>query len=57
VPRWGFWRPLPEATVSSPDPAAADAAVLQRLRAGDEAAFEALVAVTTPRCSPSRRPT
>src|SRR5262245_6793780 len=35
---------MPETTVSSPDPAAADAALLQRLRAGDEAAFEALVA-------------
>jgi RNA polymerase sigma-70 factor, ECF subfamily len=35
---------MAEATVSSPDPAAADAALLGRLRAGDEAAFEALVA-------------
>jgi RNA polymerase sigma-70 factor, ECF subfamily len=35
---------MPEATLSSPDPAAADAALLERLRAGDEAAFEALVA-------------
>jgi len=31
---------MAEATVSSPDPAAADAALLARLRAGDEAAFE-----------------
>src|SRR4051794_41740400 len=35
---------MAEATLSSPDPAAADAALLERLRAGDEAAFEALVA-------------
>jgi RNA polymerase sigma-70 factor (ECF subfamily) len=35
---------MAEATRSSPDPAAADAALLERLRAGDEAAFEALVA-------------
>jgi len=35
---------MAEATLSSPDPAAADAALLARLRAGDEAAFEALVA-------------
>jgi RNA polymerase sigma-70 factor (ECF subfamily) len=35
---------MTEATLSSPDPAAADAALLERLRAGDEAAFEALVA-------------
>src|SRR3954470_18444121 len=32
------------ATVSSPDPTAAEAALLERMRAGDEAAFEALVA-------------
>src|SRR4051812_32648334 len=35
---------MAEATVSSPDPTAADAALLERLRAGDEVAFEALVA-------------
>jgi RNA polymerase sigma-70 factor (ECF subfamily) len=35
---------MAEATVSSPDPTAAEAALLERLRAGDEAAFEALVA-------------
>ncbi len=35
---------MPSSTLSSPDPAAADAALLERLRAGDEAAFEALVA-------------
>jgi RNA polymerase sigma-70 factor (ECF subfamily) len=35
---------MAEATISNPDPAAADAALLERLRAGDEAAFEALVA-------------
>src|SRR3954470_13800214 len=35
---------MPEVTLSSPDPTAADAALLERLRAGDEAAFEALVA-------------
>src|SRR3954447_7325731 len=35
---------MAEATLPSPDPAAADAALLERLRAGDEAAFEALVA-------------
>ena len=35
---------MAEATLESPDPAAADAALLERLRAGDEAAFEALVA-------------
>src|SRR6188508_3327865 len=35
---------MAEATLSSPDPAAADAALLERLRAGDEAAFDALVA-------------
>src|SRR5262245_55825928 len=34
---------MAEATVSSPDPAAAEAALLGRLRAGDEAAFEDLV--------------
>jgi RNA polymerase sigma-70 factor, ECF subfamily len=34
---------MAEATLESPDPAAADAALLERLRAGDEAAFEALV--------------
>src|SRR3954447_19330132 len=32
------------APLRAPDPAAADAALLERLRAGDEAAFEALVA-------------
>ena len=37
-------RGMAEVTVESPDPAAADAALLERLRAGDEAAFEALVA-------------
>src|ERR1041385_996374 len=35
---------MSEATVSSPDPASAAAALLEGLRAGDEAAFEALVA-------------
>jgi RNA polymerase sigma-70 factor (ECF subfamily) len=35
---------MAEATLSSPDPAAAEAALLERLRAGDEAAFEQLVA-------------
>ena len=35
---------MAEATLESPDPAAAEAALLERLRAGDEAAFEALVA-------------
>jgi RNA polymerase sigma-70 factor (ECF subfamily) len=35
---------MAEATLSSPDPAAAEAALLERLRAGDEAAFEDLVA-------------
>jgi RNA polymerase sigma-70 factor, ECF subfamily len=35
---------MAKTTLSSPDPAAADAALLERLRAGDEAAFEALVA-------------
>src|SRR3954447_2671458 len=35
---------MPEVTLSSPDPTAAYAALLERLRAGDEAAFEALVA-------------
>src|ERR1700742_118414 len=35
---------MADATVSTPDPAAAEAALLARLRAGDEAAFEALVA-------------
>src|SRR3954464_15443068 len=35
---------MAEATLSSPDPAAADAALLERLRAGDEAAFDALLA-------------
>src|SRR3954462_12453357 len=35
---------MPEVTLSGPDPTAADAALLERLRAGDEAAFEALVA-------------
>jgi RNA polymerase sigma-70 factor (ECF subfamily) len=35
---------MADATVSTPDPAAAEAALLQRLRTGDEAAFEDLVA-------------
>jgi RNA polymerase sigma-70 factor (ECF subfamily) len=35
---------MAEVAVSSPDPAAAEAALVERLRAGDEAAFEALVA-------------
>ena len=35
---------MAEATLESPDPAAAEAALLERLRAGDEPAFEALVA-------------
>ena len=35
---------MAEVAVESPDPAAAEAALLERLRAGDEAAFEALVA-------------
>src|SRR5215510_499532 len=35
---------MPEVAVESPDPAAAEAALVERLRAGDEAAFEALVA-------------
>jgi RNA polymerase sigma-70 factor, ECF subfamily len=35
---------MAEATVKSRDPAAAEAALLERLRAGDEAAFEGLVA-------------
>jgi RNA polymerase sigma-70 factor (ECF subfamily) len=35
---------MAEATLESPDPGAAEAALLERLRAGDEAAFEALVA-------------
>src|SRR3954453_23304358 len=35
---------MAEATLSSPDPAAAEAELVERLRAGDEAAFEALVA-------------
>src|SRR6185312_6674423 len=35
---------MAEATVESPDPAMAEAALLERLRAGDEAAFERLVA-------------
>src|SRR3954462_13727135 len=35
---------MPEVTLSGPDPTAAEAALLERLRAGDEAAFEALVA-------------
>ena len=33
-----------DVAVESPDPVAAEAALLERLRAGDEAAFEALVA-------------
>jgi len=35
---------MAEVAVSSPDPAAAEAALLERLRAGDEATFEGLVA-------------
>jgi RNA polymerase sigma-70 factor (ECF subfamily) len=35
---------MAEATLESPDPGAAEAALLERLRAGDEAAFGALVA-------------
>jgi RNA polymerase sigma-70 factor, ECF subfamily len=35
---------MAEAAVESPDPAAAETALLERLRAGDEAAFERLVA-------------
>jgi RNA polymerase sigma-70 factor (ECF subfamily) len=35
---------MAEATLESPDPGAAEAALVERLRAGDEAAFEALVA-------------
>jgi RNA polymerase sigma-70 factor (ECF subfamily) len=35
---------MTEVAVESPDPAAAEAALVERLRAGDEAAFEALVA-------------
>ena len=35
---------MAEAALESPDPAAAEAALLERLRAGDEAAFEGLVA-------------
>src|SRR3954454_13228635 len=35
---------MASSTLPVPDPAAADAALLERLRAGDEAAFEALVA-------------
>jgi RNA polymerase sigma-70 factor (ECF subfamily) len=35
---------VPDVTVESPDPAAAELALVERLRAGDEAAFEALVA-------------
>jgi RNA polymerase sigma-70 factor, ECF subfamily len=35
---------MAEATLPVPDPAAAEAALLERLRVGDEAAFEALVA-------------
>jgi RNA polymerase sigma-70 factor (ECF subfamily) len=35
---------MASSTLPGPDPAAADAALLERLRAGDEAAFEALVA-------------
>jgi RNA polymerase sigma-70 factor, ECF subfamily len=35
---------MAEVAVESPDPAAAEAALLERLRVGDEAAFEALVA-------------
>src|ERR1041384_192370 len=34
---------MAEATVESPDPAMAEAALLERLRAGDEAAFAGLV--------------
>jgi RNA polymerase sigma-70 factor (ECF subfamily) len=35
---------MSDVAVESPDPVAAEAALLERLRAGDEAAFEALVA-------------
>lgn len=35
---------MAEVAVENPDPAAAEAALVERLRAGDEAAFEALVA-------------
>jgi RNA polymerase sigma-70 factor (ECF subfamily) len=35
---------MSEVALESPDPASAEAALLERLRAGDEAAFEALVA-------------
>ena len=35
---------MPEVALESPDPAATEAALLERLRAGDEAAFEGLVA-------------
>src|SRR5215218_290022 len=35
---------MAEATLGNPDPAAAEAALLERLRAGDEAAFATLVA-------------
>jgi RNA polymerase sigma-70 factor (ECF subfamily) len=35
---------MAEATLDSPDPAAAEAALLERLRAGDESAFNGLVA-------------
>jgi RNA polymerase sigma-70 factor, ECF subfamily len=35
---------MPEVALESPDPAAAEAALIERLRAGDEAAFDALVA-------------
>jgi RNA polymerase sigma-70 factor, ECF subfamily len=35
---------VPEVTVESPDPAAAELALVERLRAGDEAAFDTLVA-------------
>jgi RNA polymerase sigma-70 factor (ECF subfamily) len=35
---------MPEVAVESPDPTAAEAALVERLRAGDEAAFETLVA-------------
>jgi RNA polymerase sigma-70 factor (ECF subfamily) len=35
---------MAEVALESPEPAASDAAVLERLRAGDEAVFEALVA-------------
>jgi RNA polymerase sigma-70 factor, ECF subfamily len=35
---------MAEVALESPDPAAAEAALLERLRAGDEAAFEGLVA-------------